>query len=91
MITISTDQICSMIGLEVKYHDVYCRVVEVLEDGPAIILEDMELHLSIQPDQHGEAHRQVPQTYTISVLTADNTEFSPAFLALEPLEKQSEV
>jgi len=86
MITITKEQIRSMIGLQVKHHQVYCRVVEILEDGPAIILEDMEQHSSIQADQHGEAHRRVPQTYTIEVLSCDKLEFSSAFLALEPLE-----
>jgi len=86
MIVISTEQIRSMIGLQVKYHDVYCRVVEILDDGPAIILEDMEQHISIQADQHGEAHRRVPQTYTIIVLSPDKMEFSSTFLSLEPLE-----
>jgi len=85
MITVTTDQIRSMIGLQVKHHHVDCRIVEILEDGPAIILEDMEHHNSIQADQHGEAHRRVPQTYTIPVLTPDKHEFSSAFLALEPL------
>ena len=76
-----------MIGLQVKYHDTYCRVVEILDDGPTIILEDMEIqNISIQADQHGEAHRRVPQTYTISVLSPDKLEFSITFLALEPLE-----
>lgn len=86
MINIDSEQIRDMIGLQVKYHDVYCRVVEVLEDGPSIILEDMERHISIQADQHGEAHRRVPKTYTISLLSPDKLEFSAAFLALEPLE-----
>lgn len=86
MIEISTTQIREMIGLQVKYLDVYCRVVEILDDGPAIILEDMEAHISIQADQHGEAHRRVPQTYTITVLSHDKLEFSSAFLSLEPLE-----
>lgn len=86
MINISAEQIRDMIGLQVKYHDVYCRVVEVLEDGPSIVLEDMEKHIGIQADQHGEAHRRVPKTYTITVLNANKLEFSTAFLALEPLE-----
>ncbi len=86
MIKISTEQIRDMIGLQVKYHNVYCRVVEILDDGPTIILEDLEAHISIQADQHGEAHRRVPQTYTVSVLSPDKLEFSPAFLSLEPLE-----
>ncbi len=88
MIEISKEQIRNMIGLQVKYNSVYCRVVEILDDGLAIILEDMEAHNSIQADQHGEAHRRVPQTYTIEVLSTDRLEFSPAFLSLEPLGQQ---
>ena len=87
MIEISTEQIRGMIGLQVKYHDTFCRVVEILDDGPAIILEDMESQRnSIQADQHGEAHRRVPQTYTITVLSPDKMEFSAIFLSLEPLD-----
>jgi len=85
MITITTEQISDMIGLRVRYRDVYCQVVEILEDSPAIILEDLEQHISIQPDQHGEAHRRVPKTYMIKILTHDKLEFSPDFLSLDPV------
>lgn len=91
MISITTEQMRDMIGLQVRYHEVYCRVVEILEDGPTLVLEDLEQHISIQPDQHGEAHRKVPKIYTISVLTHDKLEFSPAFLALEPLTQDMEL
>ena len=85
MISITTEQMSDMIGLRVRYHDVDCQIVEILEDGPALILEDLEHHISIQPDQHGEAHRKVPKTYTIKVLTHDKLEFSPTFLSLDPI------
>ena len=83
---LDTEQIRNMIGLQVKHHEVNCQVVEIIEDGLAIVLEDLEQHTSIQGDQHGEAHRKVPKTYTVSVLSEDQTEFTPAFLALEPVE-----
>lgn len=83
---LDTEQIHNMIGLQVKYHEVNCQVVEIIEDGLAVVLEDLEQHTSIQGDQHGEAHRKVPKTYTISVFNEDKSEFTPAFLALEPLE-----
>ncbi|HFE38285.1 MAG TPA: hypothetical protein ENK06_07710 [Gammaproteobacteria bacterium] len=83
---LDTEQIRNMIGLHVKYHEVNCQVVEIIEDGLAIVLKDLEQHTSIQGDQHGEAHRKVPKTYTISVLNEDQAEFNPAFLALEPVE-----
>jgi len=80
---ISIDQLRSMIGLQVTYNHVTCRIVEVLEDGPTLVLEDLELRRKIQADQHGEAHRIVPRTYTVPVLSPDRTEFSSAFLAME--------
>ena len=90
MISITTEQLRDMIGLKVRYHNVDCQIVEVLEDGPALILEDLEHHISIQPDQHGEAHRKVPKTYTIKILTHDKLEYSPSFLALDPIPLEIE-
>ena len=90
MISITTEQLRDMIGLRVRYHNVDCQIVEVLEDGPALILEDLEHHISIQPDQHGEAHRKVPKTYTIKILTHDKLEYSPSFLTLDPIPLEIE-
>ena len=90
MISITTEQLREMIGLRVRYHNVDCQIVEVLEDGPALILEDLEHHISIQPDQHGEAHRKVPKTYTIKILTHDKLEYSPSFLTLDPIPLEIE-
>lgn len=90
MISITTEQLREMIGLRVRYHNVDCQIVEVLEDGPALILEDLEHHISIQADQHGEAHRKVPKTYTIKILTHDKLEYSPSFLTLDPIPLEIE-
>jgi hypothetical protein len=86
MIILNTDGIKSMIGLCFSYHNAHCRVIEVIEDGPSIILEDLDQYTRIQANQHGEASRKVPKTYTISVLSKDQSEFTPSFLELEPLD-----
>lgn len=83
---LDAEKIRNMIGLHVKHHEVNCQIVEIIDDGLAIVLEDLEHHISIQGDQHGEAHRKVPKTYTISVMNQDQAEYTPAFLALEPVE-----
>ncbi len=83
-IMFSPEQIHGMIGLRVIFQDTPCRIVEILDDGPHLILECIEKHKSIQPDQHGEAHRRVPQTFTIPILTPEKTEFSGEFLTLVP-------
>ncbi len=85
-LSITVTQLQDMIGIRVRYQGVVCQVLEVLEEGPALVLEDLENHTLIQPDQHGEAHRRVPQTYTVQVLSVDSVEFHPAFLALDPLD-----
>lgn len=82
---ISFDNLRDMIGLKVSYKGVACQVVEVIEEDLAVVLADMESHIGIQADQHGEAHRKVPKTYTIDIYTPDRREFSSAFLSLEPL------
>ena len=85
---LNVDQLRSMIGLKVRYHGNLCQVVEVLEDGPALVLMDQRKPLprSIQADQHGEAHRRVPQTHTITIFGDDGEEFNVEFLALEPVD-----
>ncbi len=81
----TSEELHAMIGQCVTFEGVYCQVVEVIEDGPSLVLEDLEAHVGIQPDQHGEAHRRVPKTYTIRVYSSDSNEFSTEFLGLEPV------
>ena len=83
---ITTEKLRDMIGLNVRHEGVICCVVEVIDEGPAIVLERRDQYLSIQPDQFGEAHRRVPQTFTVSILSIERTEFSSSFLSLEPLD-----
>ncbi len=56
-----------LIGRQARYHGVKYEIIEVLEDGPSLVLEDCENHKTIQADQHGEAHRRVPQTVTLHI------------------------
>ena len=86
MISFSTHQMRSMIGLRVVYHDAHYQIVEILDDGPHIVIESIDHHIHIQADQHGEAHRKVPKTHTIPILSIDNLEFSIEFLSLHPMD-----
>lgn len=63
------DNLRDLIGRYAELHDTRCEIIEVLEDGPALVLQDCEHHTSIQADQHGEAHRRVPKTRTIIIPT----------------------
>lgn len=60
----------TLIGLRARYHGRTYEILEVIEDEPALVLQD-ESHSTIQADQHGEAHRRVPATVTVRLpLTA---------------------
>ncbi len=85
-IIITLEQLRSLIGLRMIHQGILCRVIEVLEDGPSLVLQSIEEAPSIQPNQHGEATRRSPVTYTIPVLNDDRTELSAEFLGLDLAE-----
>ncbi len=85
-IIITLDQLRSLIGLHMLHQGLRCQVIEVLEDGPSIVLQGLDASPTIQPNQHGEATRRSPVTYTIPVLNEDRTELSSEFLALDLVE-----
>ncbi len=84
-IVITLPQLRGMIGTEVRHRGMTCRVIEVLEDGPALVLQNVNQR-SLQADQFGEPHRHVPDTYTVPVLGADRRFLHPDFLLLDLLE-----
>ena len=82
-IVITLEQLRGMIGLHLLHQGILCRVIEVLEDGPSLVLQSIEEEPSIQPNQHGEATRRTPVSYTVPVLDSTRTELHPQFLALD--------
>ncbi|HEB54779.1 MAG TPA: hypothetical protein ENI98_00460 [Gammaproteobacteria bacterium] len=80
-ISFSLKQLRGMIGVEVEYQGVACKVIEVLEDRPAIVLQCIDASC-IQPNQHGDPNRRVPQTYTVPVLSDNQKEWHTEFLSL---------
>lgn len=70
------------IGTETAIKGRHCQLVEVLEDGPEVVLQCTEKHSVIQPDQYGEAHRRVPETMTVPVFDADGDTVNPFLLEL---------
>lgn len=79
---VTVEQLRTLIGERVRYLARDWEIVEVLEDGPALVLQDVS-HKVIQPDQHGEAHRRVPTTVTIPIFTPDGTALNPVFQSLD--------
>lgn len=80
-IRITLEQLRGMIGIKLRHNNKDCQVVEVLEDGPSLVLQTFESN--IQQDQHGTAHRRTPETFCISVLSKDKRELNEQFLSLD--------
>ncbi len=85
-IALTLEQLRGMIGQVVYHQGVCCCVIEVLEDGPALVLQDRAAHTEIQNNQYGDPKRRVAQTYTVQVLSEDGQNWHPEFLGLELLE-----
>lgn len=79
---ININQLQSLIGHHVSFDGQNCRVIEILEDGPSLILQVADEITTIQPDQHGEAHRRVPSTHTVPVIDNCRSNLHPDFVSL---------
>ena len=79
--TISVDRLRRMIGACVCYRGTNCLVAEVLEDGPALVLQD-STQTDIQDNKFGDPHRRVARTYTVPVMEAAGDRLHPEFLQL---------
>jgi hypothetical protein len=84
--SIRMEHLRDLIGLKVKHQGSHWEIIEVLEDGPALVLRDCEMHTVIQADQHGEAHRRVPSTTTIPLFDRDGGDLNPALLDLDLID-----
>ena len=80
-IIITLEQLRGMIGLELYHNNKVCQVIEVLEDGPSLVIQYYDDN--IQQNQHGDAHRRVPETLCVPVLSGDKTQLSEMFLSLD--------
>lgn len=84
---ITVETLREMIGATVIHEGTHCKVVEIIEDGPHIVLIDLAID-SIQSDQYGSPHRRVPQTYLIPVQCEEQGSLHPDYLALELVTPQ---
>lgn len=85
-INITLDQLRNMIGICVTHQGIDCKVVEVLEDGPSLVLTSID-ESHIQMDQYGNPLRRVPQTFNVPVLSSDGKTIHPSYLALDLLDR----
>lgn len=79
----------ALLGREVVYDGVHCQVIDVLADGPSLVLSRLGSRGVIQADQYGDARRRVPQTYTIPLRSLIEDDLHPVVRALASAAEQS--
>lgn len=72
-----------LIGTRLHYQGQSCRIIEVLEPGPALVLQCENHSGVIQPNQYGDATRRVPRTIQLPVLNEEGDAFHPEFRQLD--------
>jgi hypothetical protein len=79
---ITVNELRAMIGMEVVYHGQHARVIEVIEDGPGLVLQSTGSGI-IQSNMHGHPTRRSPETMTVRVLSENGTALHKDFLDLD--------
>lgn len=82
-----TSELRALIGRRVRYKGELYEVFEILEHDPLALVLQNEAHLHIQPDQHGEAHRRVPETVTVPIALNETAEPDFDEMQIELLEE----
>jgi len=83
----NVDHLRDLIGTRALYNGILFEIIEVLEDGPSLVLQDCEKHTTIQADQLGEAHRRVPQTMTLPISLTTSGDIDAKAIGLVILDK----
>ena len=78
---LSISSLRAYIGRELEYGGNRCIVIDVLEDGPQLVLRAIG-QKSIQADQWGEARRRTPDSFAVSIYEQDAVTLNSALNAL---------
>ena len=71
-----------LIGTRVQYQEQTCQIIEVLEDGPMLVLQCGNHEQVIQTNQYGDATRLAPKIISVPVLSEDGADYHPQFRQL---------
>ncbi|HAO32844.1 MAG TPA: hypothetical protein PLP22_14225 [Candidatus Competibacter sp.] len=77
MLRIDTHKLNRLLGQPLSYQGLPCRVIEILADGPALVLQDHQERRIIQANQYGDAGPRVPRTFTVAVLEPRGEALNP--------------
>lgn len=86
---ITTQNLLALIGRQVIYQQHQCEIIELLDECTLVLqtviamtpAADSDDGSQIQATQHGEGHREVPMTFSLSAFDVDG-ELNPELVAL---------
>jgi len=81
------DELQALIGRHCKHKECQCEIIEILEDGPSIVLYKHG-QAEIQCNWFGEAQRRAPGTYTIPVVSKLTDDLHPVIQAIANDDEQ---
>ncbi len=67
----------ALIGRRVAYQGIDYRIIEILREGPAVVVSPLLGAGVIQSDQFGGAKRRVPQTHTLPLFSEVEDDVHP--------------
>jgi len=84
-------QLHKYIGACIQHDGKTCRLIEILETEQALVFVCPETAPVIQANQHGEAGRHAPQTYTVPMLSSIGNELHPVAKQVFPASLHAEL
>ncbi len=76
----------ALVGATVRYGEQRARILELLMDEQALVLEVIDGDPVIQANQFGDATRRVGRTVTLPIYAADSDELNPVLQTLRVAE-----
>ena len=68
-----------LMGRHATIDGIHCEVIDILKTDTVarVVLAEVHGQPMIQPDQHGEPHRRVGRTFTLSILNEEGRDLHP--------------
>jgi hypothetical protein len=79
------------IGRSIEHEGQTCELIEILEAEQSLVFVCRDAAPVLQANQHGEAGRHAPQTYTVPLLSAIGQELHPVARQIFPAGLHAEL
>jgi len=85
------EQLNHYLGQNIEHDGKRCQLIEILEVGPMLVFLCPDEDSSIQSNQHGDATRRSPNTYSVPLISANGEELHPVARAVIPKQLHAEL